>query len=312
MTRFAHPAGHARGDRIELRGVTARGRHGVLESERRDGQEFVVDVRMWLPLERAARTDALADTIDYAAVAGLAVRRIEGEPVDLIETLAMRIADDILRDERLHEVEVVVHKPQAPIPHPFADVSVTVRRFGGAAVVIALGANLGDRVGVLTSAVQHLGALDGVDLVAVSSLYETDPVGPEQPDYLNAVALARSRLEPAELLVALHEIEDAHQRTREIRWGARTLDLDLIQFGRPGGPAEEVSDRLTLQLPHPQAASRSFVLVPWHAVDPAAELRLGRAHGSPVVPVTELLERVGDAGVRPGPEWRPVWGRGRW
>ncbi|WP_031467983.1 dihydroneopterin aldolase [Sciscionella sediminilitoris] len=114
---------------ITLTGLRARGNHGVFDHERRDGQEFGVDLRLWFDMTAAAASDELADTIDYGAVADLVVAHITGEPVNLIEKLAARIADAVLgHDERLTRCEITVHKPSAPIPHEFADVAVTVSR----------------------------------------------------------------------------------------------------------------------------------------------------------------------------------------
>ncbi|WP_149360442.1 dihydroneopterin aldolase [Lolliginicoccus suaedae] len=115
-------------DLIHLRGLRARGHHGVFEHERRDGQEFIVDILLAVDHTTAGRTDDLADTLDYGALAHTAAGIISGEPCDLIETVATRIADAIFDDERIHRAEVTVHKPSAPIPHEFADVSVTVVR----------------------------------------------------------------------------------------------------------------------------------------------------------------------------------------
>ena len=115
-------------ERITLTGLRVFGRHGVASHERRDGQEFVVDVTVWLDLGRAAVTDNLADTLDYGGLASRAAAIVGGEPCDLIETLAARIAHDVMRDERAHAAEVTVHKPAAPIPLDFADVAVTAYR----------------------------------------------------------------------------------------------------------------------------------------------------------------------------------------
>lgn len=139
-------------------------------------------------------------------------------------------------------------------------------------VVIALGANLGERIATLQVAVDTLRAMPNVEISAVSSIYETDPVGgPEQPEYANAVLLARTSLAPIELLRRLQGIEAAAGRIRDIRWGPRTLDLDIIDFdGR-------VSDDPELTLPHPRAHLRAFVIVPWLEADPDAVLPgLGR------------------------------------
>ncbi len=284
------------GDRICLAGVRARGFHGVLEHERRDGQDFVVDVELEVDLAPAAESDELGRTVSYAEVAADVVARIEGEPVDLIERLAELIAADALARPLVESVVVTVHKPQAPVGVPFDDVTVTVVRSRPlAGVVIALGANLGDREGALAAAVGRLRRTAGLRDLVVSGAVESDPVGgPEQPAYLNAVAVARTRHTPGRLLRRLHAIEDDFGRTREIRWGARTLDLDLIQYGTTGGADEVRSDDPDLTLPHPRARERAFVLLPWLDADPDARLRVG----DDIVPVAGLLTGLDTSGVR--------------
>lgn len=115
-------------DRITLTGLRVRGHHGVFEHERRDGQDFLLDATLWLDLTEAASTDDLTHTVHYGELAEKAAAIIAGPPVDLIETVAGRIADMIMADERVQATEVTIHKPSAPIPLTFADVSVTVRR----------------------------------------------------------------------------------------------------------------------------------------------------------------------------------------
>jgi 7,8-dihydroneopterin aldolase/epimerase/oxygenase len=115
-------------DRIELRGLRVRANHGVFDHERRDGQDFVVDVTVWMDLAAAAASDDLADTLDYGALAQRVAGIVGGEPRNLIEAVAGRVADDVFSDERVQAVEVVLHKPQAPIPLEFADVAVVARR----------------------------------------------------------------------------------------------------------------------------------------------------------------------------------------
>ena len=118
-------------DRIRLSGLSARGYHGVLQSEREEGQLFIADVVLGLGVRGtaiAAVTDSIDDAIDYASVAAAVVGVIEGEPVNLIETLASRVADVVLGFGRVHDVEVTIHKPQAPVPVAFDDVSVTIVR----------------------------------------------------------------------------------------------------------------------------------------------------------------------------------------
>ncbi len=115
-------------DRITLTGLTVRGRHGVFPEEREHGQDFVLDVTLWLDLTAAARADDLARTVHYGELAQLAAGIVGGPPRDLIETVGAEIADAVMRTYPVHAVEVTVHKPHAPIPLTFADVSVTIRR----------------------------------------------------------------------------------------------------------------------------------------------------------------------------------------
>ena len=115
-------------DEITLTGVRAYGYHGVFEDERREGQEFVVDVTLYLSTTQAAETDDVADTVHYGEVAERIVAMVGGEPLNLIEGVAARIADDLLTYDLVRMVAVTVHKPQAPITVPFSDVAVTIRR----------------------------------------------------------------------------------------------------------------------------------------------------------------------------------------
>ena len=115
-------------DRIELRGLRVRGHHGVLPEERRDGQVFVVDVALDVDTRPAATSDDLTRTVDYSALARRLADVVAGDPVDLIETLAQRLADVCLDDERVASVQVQVHKPQAPVGLPVDDVVVTIAR----------------------------------------------------------------------------------------------------------------------------------------------------------------------------------------
>jgi dihydroneopterin aldolase/2-amino-4-hydroxy-6-hydroxymethyldihydropteridine diphosphokinase len=336
-------------DQIRLTGVRAVGHHGVLPHERAEGQTFSADVVLHLDTRAAATSDDLGDTVSYAEVAGDVHAVLSGEPVDLVETLAERIAAVVLDHASVHAVDVRVHKPQAPIEVPFDDVEIVVRRdrenapavaspvvSSGAAVpqddpeprpadasaaddvhepvpvpvpvaassperaespvhdaeppapvdpldaappvavgaVLALGSNLGDPQGTLRAAVTDIDRIPGVQVMEVSPLARTVAVGPDQPDFLNAVLLVRTTLPPRDLLGACQEIELLHGRVREERWGPRTLDVDLIVYGDLTASAED------LQLPHPRARERAFVLVPWAELDPEAVL--GGLGGGPV------------------------------
>lgn len=316
-------------DVIALRGLSARAIHGVLPEEHVAPQPFVVDLALWVDGSDAARSDDIAKTVSYAEVADVVATIVKGPAVRLIETLAHRIADAIVSMERVHGVEVTVHKPEAPIRQVFADVSVTVRagrcgESGGAVelsrealeapslpetpslpaaralaearlvpearalpavrVVLALGGNIGDAPKTLADAVERLIDDPRIDVLDVSPLLRTMPVlapgQAPQDDYWNAVVLASTALGPREVLALARELEASAKRERLERWGARTLDVDLIDYA-----GIEMSEA-DLTLPHPRARTRAFVLAPWSVIDPQA--RLGGER------VAELLARAPD------------------
>jgi dihydroneopterin aldolase len=121
-------ADHIGGDRIRLVGLRALGNHGVFPEERLNGQEFVIDVTVWLDLAPAARDDDLTKTVHYGELAEALVNAVERDPVDLIETVAVRCAEIVLGYDLVERVAVTIHKPGAPISVPFSDVEVTVVR----------------------------------------------------------------------------------------------------------------------------------------------------------------------------------------
>lgn len=258
---------------IRLTGLRLRGFHGVFEHERREGQEFLIDAV--LQVDDPAR-DELELTAHYGVLAERLAEIVTGEAVDLIETLAQRLLAVCQSTAGVRSSSVTVHKPQAPIPLEFADVSVTVHSTSVAA--LALGSNLGDRLAHLQAAVDLLAPR------AVSAVYETEPVGgPEQGAYLNAVVLVAAA-SPLQLLRQAQAVEKSRDRVREERWGPRTLDVDVIDAGGIQWDTPE------LTLPHPRAAERSFVLAPWLDVSPEA-----------VVPgagrVADLLKSIGWSGI---------------
>jgi len=152
-------------------------------------------------------------------------------------------------------------------------------------VLLGLGSNLGDRLANLQRAVDALGAEVGVRVTRSSRVWETEPVGgPEQPDFLNAVISVETDLEPHDLLAACNRVEALLGRTRDIRWGPRTIDIDVLLFG------DRTIDDPVLTVPHPRLARRAFVLMPLLELDPDPILPDGR----------RLLDvRLSPAGVRP-------------
>ncbi|MFC5214245.1 2-amino-4-hydroxy-6-hydroxymethyldihydropteridine diphosphokinase [Streptomyces coerulescens] len=155
--------------------------------------------------------------------------------------------------------------------------------------VISLGSNLGNRLETLQGAIDALEDTPGVRIKGVSPVYETEPWGVDpgsQPSYFNAIVVLKTTLPPSSLLERAHAVEEAFHRVRDERWGARTLDVDIVAY------ADVVSDDPHLTLPHPRAHERAFVLAPWHDLEPEAQLP-GRGT------VAELLGTITLDGVAP-------------
>ncbi|WP_073996734.1 2-amino-4-hydroxy-6-hydroxymethyldihydropteridine diphosphokinase [Arcanobacterium urinimassiliense] len=272
-------------DWITLKGVALAARHGVFAFEKARAQEFLVDISYQVITAGAIAADEIKQSISYADVAECARKIMGGESVNLIETLAHRIALEVL-NLGARQVKVTVHKPQAPLEIEFQDVYVEVERQAEILrpaprrYVIALGANLGDPARTLQQAMCELEKI--ADIKKCSSFYRTAPLlapgQTPQPPYINAVLEAEFLTSPLEVLHKLQELEACFGRTRTERWGARLLDLDIITAG------DITSNDPELQLPHPRAAQRRFVLEPWAEISPHAQL------GG--VPIVDLLAKV--------------------
>lgn len=260
-------------DRIRVLGISAQGHHGVFAFEAANGQTFALDVELEVDTRAAARSDDLADTTSYAEVAADLYAMIDGERFNLLETVAERMAVAALRHDGVDAVTVTVHKPEAPVGVPFTDVQLQIRRtrlsvvpLEPVTVVLALGGNIGDVEASLRTAVGSLRVHDGLEDVRVGPLVRTAamtlPGSDPQADYLNTVVSARTRLAADEVLRLAHRLEASANRTREVRWGPRTLDVDVVAFG------DVVSEDPELLLPHPGALVRPFVVVPWAELEP--------------------------------------------
>ena len=300
-------------DELSVCGIECFGHHGVFDAERRDGQTFVVDLTLGVDTSTAAASDDLRDTVDYGSLVASVQAAVETDPVDLIETLAQRIAGVCLLDNRVEWARVTVHKPDAPIRATFSDVVLTITRKRERAdvtetpnphiidadtltgemrpirqAVLALGSNLGERFAALQGAVDAIADTPDVWVTAVSGVYESAAVdAPEDSgDFLNAVMLIDTTLPASRLMERALAVEDAFDRMRsEVRNAPRTLDVDLIAVG------DSRSDEETLRLPHPRAHQRPFVLRPWLDIDPDAVLLDSG-------PVAELLEHTDESGMK--------------
>jgi 2-amino-4-hydroxy-6-hydroxymethyldihydropteridine diphosphokinase/dihydroneopterin aldolase len=246
-------------DKITLAGMAFYGYHGVYPEENKLGQRYILDVELYMPLHEAGETDELDRTVNYAEAYAVIKRIVEGEPLKLIEALAERVAKELFRTYTIiHELTVRVTKPNPPFDVHFQGVTVHIHRKRPAEIAyIGLGSNMEQREQFLQQALAALEAREGIELAAVSSIYETDPVGfLEQPPFLNMAAAVRTTLTPKQLLAAMLDIERSLGRIRTVRWGPRTIDLDLLLYG------EANVTETDLTVPHPRMGERAFVLVP--------------------------------------------------
>jgi len=266
-------------DHVYINGLRVMVLIGVLPHEREAPQPIQIDVDVEVDLSRAGKSDNLHDTVNYGAMCD-AIAEIARSSSDLLlERLAQRVAECALGFSGVVVAHVTITKLHPPIDEELASTAVKITRDHSDltrsveapvdssetthhVAVIALGSNLGDRVAHLTFGISQLHLLGQVQ--SESSVYETDPVGgpDEQGPYLNMVVSLATRLDPYALLGRLHEIEALAHRERVIRWGPRTLDLDIIFY-----------DNITIQddsltIPHPRWAERRFVLAPLSDVDP--------------------------------------------
>lgn len=255
-------------DRIQINGLRVVTTIGVLPHEREIAQPLQVDLSLHVDLNDAGFSDELGDTANYGAVSE-AIADLARESKDLLlERLAHKMAEVALGFDRVHAVDITLTKLRPPIPEDVASSAVHVHRSRrGLSVplrhshraVIALGSNLGDRVGFLRYAVSQL---EGI--VSLSQVFETDPVGgpDDQGPYLNMAALIETELDPYALIRRLQRIEAEAGRQRVIHWGPRTLDLDLLFYDDVTITGAE------LTVPHPRFAERRFVLAPLSEVAP--------------------------------------------
>ncbi|SFG77807.1 dihydroneopterin aldolase / 2-amino-4-hydroxy-6-hydroxymethyldihydropteridine diphosphokinase [Sporolactobacillus nakayamae] len=250
-------------DTINLNRMQFYGYHGALPEEQRMGQRFDVDVTLNCDLYQAGTTDQLDQTVNYAEIYMQVKEIVEGHACKLIETVAEKIAETILlKFSKVESCRVKVIKPNPPIAGHYDSVSVKIER-NRTVAYLGLGSNIGDRAGFLKHAIEALQAEPRVQVVRCSSIYETEPYGPvEQNDFLNMIVQIETLLPSLALLRYIHKIETDLERVRDVHWGPRTIDLDLLVYGQTITQSEELS------LPHPEITHRAFVLKPFAEIAP--------------------------------------------
>lgn len=248
---------------INITGLTVLAKHGVLPEEKRTEQPFIFDIDLDCDIYAAAEKDDLSLTVNYAEVCALIERVCKDNCFNLIETLAYKCAFAIAESFPLiSRAEVVVHKPNAPVPQKFSSVSVKAE-IKREKVVLSLGSSLGDREEILKGMIDSLDAVRGVSVKKVSSFIETAPYGGVAKNaFLNCAVLAEVFIPPRALLDEIHKIEASLKRERKTRWDDRTADIDIIFFGN------EVIREEGLSIPHPDYYNRDFVIKPLKEIVP--------------------------------------------
>ncbi len=250
-------------DEIRIEDLEVYARHGVFPEETKLGQRFIVSVTMYTNTRDAGKQDALDLSVDYGEVSHFVTAYMQEHTYKLIEAAAENLAEELLlKYPLLAGVELELKKPWAPVGLPLKYVSVKISRFWHE-VYLGLGSNLGDKKAYLDYAVESLDAIRGCKVERTSQYLVTKPYGGvEQDDFLNACLSLKTVLSPEELLCAMHEIEQKAHRERIVRWGPRTLDLDILLYD------DLVMETENLVIPHIEMHKREFVLEPLNEIAP--------------------------------------------
>lgn len=273
-------------DIIHIKNLEVFANHGVFEEENRLGQKFIINADLYTDFRAAVgqhiftegflhagyTPEDLGESIDYGVAAQKITAFLTNDTYELIETAASRLAEYLLTSvPHLKKVHLELKKPWAPVKLPLETVSVELTR-GWHRVYLSLGSNIGDRELYLQSALNALRGNSGILLNKVSPIYETEPYGGvEQQSFLNCCAVIDTILEPEELLDFLHMVEALNNRTREIHWGPRTLDMDILLYD------DLIMHTEKLCIPHIDMHNRMFVLKPLSDIAPYAYHPVKRA-----------------------------------
>ena len=250
-------------DEIRIEDLEVFANHGVFPEENVLGQKFLVSAVLYTDTRRAGRTDDLTASIHYGEVCAFIDRYLREHTFKMLERAAESLAEELLLNtQNLRKVRIEIKKPWAPVGLPLKTVSVSIEREWHD-VIIALGSNMGDREGYLNGAVEKLNAVRGCRVKKVSDFIETPPYGvTDQADFLNGCLEMETLMYPHELLDELHRIEKEAGRERIIRWGPRTLDLDIIFYD------DMILQDDDLCIPHVEMHKRDFVLKPLCGIAP--------------------------------------------
>ncbi len=269
-------------DEIRIDNLEVYAYHGVFPEENEKGQNFFVNMVLYADTRRAGQADELTLSTHYGEVCHFVTKWMQEHTCKLIETVAENIAKAVLLEFPLVEaLDVEIRKPQAPIGLPFESVSVKIHR-GWHKAYIAIGSNMGEKEKYLKDAIQGLADHEEILVNAESTLITTEPYGGvEQDVFLNGMVEIKTLLTPHELLDYLHELEEKAGRERILRWGPRTLDLDIVFYDKL------VFEDDVLIIPHVDMENRDFVL------KPMVELNANYRHPILQKTMKQLLDTLG-------------------
>lgn len=250
-------------DCIRIRNLEVFGHHGVYREENKLGQKFIVCADLYVDTRMAGLSDDIKQSVNYGEVCKIIDKHMREKTFYLIEAAAEDLAKAILlKFDRVRRVVLEVKKPWAPIGLPIEEVSVKIER-GWHDAYIGLGSNMGDKWDNINEALKKMGMDDDINIIEVSTLIETRPYGyEEQDDFLNGAVHISTLYTPTELLKCLSEFENLAGRKREIHWGPRTLDLDILFYD------DLILDTKELTIPHFDMINRDFVLKPLNEIAP--------------------------------------------
>lgn len=252
-------------DKIYIKDLEVFAHHGVFKEEKTLGQRFLISLELFLSLREAGVTDDISKTVHYGELCQLVEEEFKKESYDLIEKATEKIAEFILlKYDLVDRVKVKIKKPWAPIGKPLKYAAVEVDR-SWHTTYIGIGGNMGDKEKNIKGALERINKSHHTKITKTSKFYETRPVGYlDQDDFLNCAIEAKTLLVPLELVRFLLSIEKEFNRERVIRWGPRTVDLDVLLYDDIISSLEEII------IPHPRMQERMFVLEPLCDIAPYA------------------------------------------
>jgi len=250
-------------DEIRIDELEIYAHHGVYDFETKNGQNFYINAVLYTDTSKAGKTDELTDSTNYGEVCAFITEFLTKNTYKLLEAAAEHVVEAaLLQFPLVKGISLEIRKPQAPIPLPFGSVSVKIERFWHTSY-IALGSNMGEKEKYLDMALEEFKKNPKIRLCQTASYMESEPYGGvEQDTFVNSICQVVTLYQPYELLEELHRIEGLANRKREIHWGPRTLDLDIIYYD------DLVMADKDLVIPHADMENRTFVLKPLCEIAP--------------------------------------------